>query len=172
MHAYEAEQTLNSIVLLVDTREQMTDRLKERLELVGLPYERQKLDFGDYSAKCDSLDLSNKVVIERKMNLDELALCFGSQRKRFEREFERAKNAGAITYLLVENASWDVLLSEDSYKMRCHSRYSAKAMIASLTAWMARYNMKVIFCNESNSGRLIKEILYREMKERLSNGLD
>lgn len=172
MHSFEVEQYLNSMVLLVDTREQMTDRLKERLELAGLPYERQKLNYGDYSAKCDALSLAETVVIERKMNLDELALCFGSQRKRFEREFERVKAAGATIYLLVENATWDVLYNEESYKMRCHSRYSAKAMIASLTAWMARYKMKVVFCNESNSGRLIKEILYREMKERLSNGLD
>ena len=170
MHAYEVEQSLNSLTLLIDTREQMTDRLKERIESAGIPYERKKLNYGDYSAKCDVYDLSTEVVIERKMNLDELAMCFGTQRKRFEREFERVKEAGATIYLLVENASWDVLYNQDSYKMRCHSRYSQKAMISSLTAWMARYNMKVVFCNECNTGRLIKEILYREMKERLSNG--
>lgn len=167
MHDYEIEKSLDSMVLLVDTREQMTDRLKERIELAGLPYERHKLDYGDYSAKCDVLDLTKTVVIERKMNLDELALCFGTQRKRFEREFERVKEAGATIYLLIENASWDVLYHEDSYKMRCHSRYTSQAMIASLTAWMARYNMKVIFCSDGNSGKLIKEILFREMKERL-----
>ena len=72
MHDYEVEKALDSITLLVDTREQMTDRLKDRLELAGLPYERQKLDYGDYSAKCDVYDLSTEVVIERKMNLDEL----------------------------------------------------------------------------------------------------
>lgn len=174
MHDYEVEKALDSITLLVDTREQMTDRLKERLELAGLPYERQKLNYGDYSAKCDVLDISKDVVIERKMNLDELALCFGTQRKRFEREFERAKEAQATIYLLIEDATWDVLYNESSYKMRCHSKYSAKAMIASLTAWMARYKMKVVFCNEANSGKLIKEILFREMKERLKviDGLD
>lgn len=167
MNDYEVEQTLNSMVLIIDTREQMTDRLNERIKSVGMPHERKKLDFGDYSAKCDVLDLSDQVVIERKMNLDELALCFGTQRKRFEREFKRAKDAKATIYLLIENASWDVLYNPDSYKMRCHSKYSAKAMIASLTAWMARYKMRVVFCNENNSGWLIKEILFREMKERL-----
>lgn len=171
MHEFEIEQALSNMVLLIDTREQITSRLEERLESAGLPWIRQKLDFGDYSAKCDLYDLSREVVIERKMNLDELAMCFGTQRKRFEREFLRAQEAGAKVYLLVENASWDVLHSEDSYKMRCHSRYSAKAMIASLTAWMARYNMRVIFCNEHNSGKLIKQILFREMKEKL-HGLD
>jgi len=170
MHEFDVEKSLESMVLLVDTREQMTDRLKERLESVGLPHERHKLDFGDYSAKCDVLDISDKVVIERKMNLDELAMCFGTHRQRFEREFERAKAAGATIYLLIENANWDVLFSEDSYKIRCHSRYSSKAMISSLAAWMARYKMRVIFCNEINSGKLIREILFREMKERLRDG--
>ena len=63
MHDYEVEKALDSITLLVDTREQMTDRLKDRLELAGLPYERQKLDYGDYSAKCDALDLSKDVTL-------------------------------------------------------------------------------------------------------------
>lgn len=167
MHPAEVEKALDSMVLLVDTREQLTDRFKSRLESVGLPWERQKLDFGDYSAKCELVDLSREVVIERKMNLDELALCFGSQRARFEREFERAREAAAKVYLLVENASFDIILSPASYKIHCHSKYSSKSMKASIFAWCARYNMTPIFCNDGNTGQVIKEILYRELKERL-----
>lgn len=167
MHDYEVEKSLESMTLIVDTREQMTDRLKARLESSGLPYIRKKLNCGDYSAFCDKVDLSDSVVIERKMNLDELAMCLGTQRKRFEREFIRAKESQTKVYLLIENASWDVLFNNSSYLMRCHSKYSAKSMVSSLFAWMSRYNITVVFCNEDNTGKIIREILYREMKERL-----
>lgn len=168
LEPFEVESALESISILVDTREQLNEKFYERTELFGVPFLRKKLDFGDYSVKCDLLTLEGKIGIERKMNLDELALCFGSQRKRFEAEFERAKKAGAKLYLLCENASWDILYDPIAYKRYCHSRYSAKAMIASLTAWQARYRMSVVFCNTSNSGKLIHEILYRELKEALS----
>ena len=39
-------------MLLVDTREQPTEKLKRRIEEAGLPYVRKKLDFGDYSCSC------------------------------------------------------------------------------------------------------------------------
>jgi len=170
MHPSEVENALKDLVLLLDTREQPSQKLDKRLKDIGLPHKRIKLNFGDYSAECGDISLINSVVIERKMNLAELAMCLGTQRGRFEREFERAKEAGAKIYLLVENANWDVLLSEDAYKRYCRSKYPSKAMLASLMAWSARYNMSVVFCNEQNTGHLIKEILYREMKERLSNG--
>ena len=167
MNAYEVEQSLQSLTLLIDTREQITGRLDVRIQSAELPYERKKLDFGDYSARCDALDLSDKVVIERKMNLDELAMCFGSQRKRFEREFERAKEVNAKVYLLIENANLDTLYNEESYRMRCKSKFTRKAMLASIFAFLARYNITVLFCHEDNTGKVIREILYREMKERL-----
>ena len=77
MQAIEVRWALEHLTVLVDTREQSTERLKERLDSFGLPYKRQKLPFGDYSAKCtlpsgDTLDFSEKFAIERKMNLDEL----------------------------------------------------------------------------------------------------
>ena len=94
---FEIDKCLESMVLLVDTREQPTERLKERLEAAGLPYERAKLDVGILPANVHcrmekSLIFPARAVIERKMNLDELCMCFGRERRRFEREFERAKS--------------------------------------------------------------------------------
>jgi hypothetical protein len=42
--------------------------------------------------------------------------------------------------------------------------------MASLMAWTVRYNLRPIFCKAETSGALIKEILYRDMKERLERG--
>ncbi len=167
MTPFDVKRSLNSLTILVDTREQDTPALRKRLEATGYPYERRKLDFGDYSARCTLpdgrvLDLSDKVCVERKMSFDELCTCFCKGRERFVREFERAANAGAKIYLLVEGASW-----EDAFAGKYRSKMDPKAFIASLTAWLARYNCQLLFCKSDTSGRLIREILYRETKERL-----
>ena len=170
MTPFEIEAALKGMVVICDTREQNTPRLRARLETLGCRYERSKLEFGDYSAKFPLsdgtwLDLTNKVSIERKMNLDELCACYCGGRRRFTEEFERAKKIGAKTYILIENSSW-----ESAYNGRYRSRMSASSFTASLLAWLARYNCQLIMCKAETSGKLIHDILYREGKERLENG--
>jgi ERCC4-type nuclease len=170
MNPFEVSRALKNLTLIVDTREQDTDRLRRRIRQTGLSFVRQKLDFGDYSAKTTldngtEFDISSSVSIERKMNLDELCACYCKGRKRFTREFDRAKSAGAKVYLLIENANW-----EKAYNGSYRSKMSPQALTASLFAWLARYNCQIIFCKEETSGKIIREILYREMKERLENG--
>jgi len=170
MHALDMMDALDGMVCLVDTREQDTPRLRARLERIGCPHERTTLNFGDYSAKFplpngEWFDLSNKVVIERKMNIDELCHCYCQERERFEREFERAKEAGAKIYLLIEDATW-----EHIYNGKYRSRMRPSALVASIFAWLARYNCQVIFCKAETTGQIIKDILYREAKERLERG--
>ena len=150
------------MVVLVNTREQDTARLRVRLKDMECEHERCKLDFGDYSAKVpvNGEWLTLNVAIERKMDLDELAQCYCNGRKRFEREFERAQTAGAKIYLLVENVSW-----EDAYMGKYRSRMNPQSLTASMLAWLARYRCQLIFCRQRTSGRLIYDILYREGRE-------
>lgn len=165
----EIENCLLSMVILVDTREQPSERAQKRYKSFECPYRRQKLDFGDYSAEFTLPDGSTAKVnasVERKMNLEELSTCLTKERDRFRREFERAKEANASIYLLVENATWENLIN-GKYKTRFHKA----AFLASITAWIARYNIKPIFCKSETSGRLIREILYREMKQKLEAGV-
>lgn len=164
MHPVEVKTALDSMVCLVDTREQDTPRLRARLRDIGCPWERKKLDFGDYSVRCDCLDLSVSIAIERKMSMDELCSCYCKDRKRFEREFDRARQSGAKIYLLVEDGSW-----EDAYAGKYRSHMSPASLVASMQAWLARYNCQLIFCQPETSGRLIHDILYRELKEALEN---
>ena len=164
MAPHEIEEALKGMVVLVDTREQDTARLRVRLKDMKCEYERCKLDFGDYSAKIPINDewYTLNIAVERKMDLDELAQCYCNGRKRFEREFERAQNAGAKIYLLIENATW-----EDAYTGNYRSKMSPQALIASILAWLSRYRCQVIFCRQRTSGRLIYDILYREAREYL-----
>ena len=169
MNNFEIERTLESMRLLVDTREQQTERYNKRIDQIGLPHERRKLNYGDYSCECTLpdgtvLDFSNKVVIERKMNLDEICMCYGKERKRFEREFERAKDDGCKIYLLIEDGNW-----EKSYGGKYRSLLNPAALTASINAFRARYGMQLDFCKNETSGKLIHDILYRELKEYLQN---
>ena len=162
MHPLDVKSALESMVCLVDTREQDTPLFRKRMQSLGVPHERHKLNFGDYSVKCDRADLSESVSLERKMGIDELCNCFCKDRKRFEREFERAKKAGAKVYLLVEDASW-----EQAYSGKYRSKMAPASLVASMQAWLARYNCQIIMCKQETSGKLIHDILYRELKEHL-----
>ena len=164
MAPHEIEEALKGMVVLVDTREQDTARLRVRLKDMKCEYERCKLDFGDYSAKIpiNGEWHTLNIAVERKMDLSELAQCYCNGRKRFEREFERAQTAGAKIYLLIENATW-----EDAYTGNYRSKMNPQALIASILAWLSRYRCQVIFCRQRTSGRLIYDILYREAREYL-----
>ena len=99
------------------------------------------------------------------MSIVELCGNFCQNRARFIREFERIKEAGAKAYIIVEGgASWEAI-----YNHRYNSKMAPQALVASLTAWMARYNAHIIFCRAETFPKLCREILYREAKEILTN---
>lgn len=167
MIGWKIDECLNSMTILVDTREQPSDRASRRYALFSCPYRREKLDYGDYSAVflLDGQERRINAAIERKMNLEELSSCFTHDRERFKREFERAQKDHASMYLLIEDASWEALMNG-----RYKTKFNKKAFTASILAWIARYDLKPIFCRNETSGRLIREILYRELRERLERG--
>lgn len=167
---FEIGRALESLTVLVDTREQDTPALRRRLAALGHPWRREKLDFGDYSAELALPDgrrqsLAGRVAVERKMSLDELCQCFTGGRARFEREFRRAEQAGARIYLLVEGGSWEKLLAGE-YR----SRMRPDALAASLLAWSARYGLTPLFCRPETTGRVIGKILKYEAKAILERG--
>lgn len=175
MNPVEIEQCLDSMSIIVDTREQPSARALRRYKSFGCPYTRQTLRYGDYTYNFvkpggtllyqPSETIHPDVIIERKMDLVELSGCLTQSRDRFVAEFGRAAEHGASIYLLVENATWENLVNG-----KYDTRFHPKAYLASITAFMARYHIQTVFCKQETSGRLIKEILYRELKERLENG--
>lgn len=171
----EVERILDTMVIIRDTREQNTARARRRYKAFGLPVEKAVLDYGDYTynATLQSghplFETGERIrplcAIERKMHLDELAACFTHDRKRFEAEMERCQDNNGRMFLLIEDGTWEHLLLG-----RYRSRFGSKAFLASLVAWMVRYDLQVIFCKEDSSPTLIREILYRDLKERLMRG--
>ena len=170
MNNFDLEKTLSTMKIICDSREHATAEAKRRWESFGVPYRIQALKSGDYTAEFvlpsgKVFSLENICVIERKMSIGELCGNFCQNRARFIREFERIKEAGAKAYIIVEGgANWEAI-----YNHRYNSKMSPQALVASLTAWMARYNANIIFCRAETFPKLCREILYREAKEIFTN---
>lgn len=175
MDYFAKKDLLNSFRVIVDTREQATASAVRRYESFGCPYSRATLRYGDYTYNAtlpsgsplydEGKTVLPRCVVERKMSLDELAGCFGRNRERFEREFDRAAEQGCRIYLLCENASWEGLING-----RYRSKLHPSAFFSSIIAWSVRYGMIPILCRADTSGKLIREILYRDFKERVEHG--
>lgn len=175
MEKIEIELCLKSFEIIVDTREQPSDRAQRRYDSFGCAYHRQTLDYGDYTYNfvlpsgdklfSDTETIKGHAIVERKMDLNELSGCFTQSRERFSSEFNRAIENGASIYLLVEDASWENLING-----RYGTKFNKDAYFASITAFLARFHIQPIFCKKETSGKLIRQILYRELKERLESG--
>ena len=173
MHPVDIEECLKSIVIFADSREQPTEQYKKRLNSLGIPWERKHLDYGDYTYGFTlngvivgaEEPIKGKVVIERKMSLTELSGNLCQEFDRFEREFTRAKENGASIYLLVEDATWEQIINH-----RYKTQFNEKAYLRRLLKLIAKYDVKPIFVQKELSGRMIREILERELKLRLERG--
>lgn len=175
MDYFNERDLLKTFEIICDTREQPTPRAEQRYKAFEVGHSRGTLSYGDYCGNItfpngsklydQSKTISAKCVVERKMNLDELAQCFTRGRERFQREFERAADAGGRIFLLCENGSIEKIMKHD-YR----SRFNPKAFMASIIAWNIRYDMQLIFCSQMSTGMMIKEILYRDIKERIERG--
>ena len=168
----EMENILKTIFLIVDTREQPTEQYYKRLDSVGIPYRRQKLDFGDYS--CGYLTengfevlLDKEIVIERKMSLDEICGNFTKGRDRFAREFERAAKNGAKVHLIVENGNYEKIL-KGTYR----SKFNSNSLLASFMAFADRYNISVHFCKPDTTPTLINRIFYHHIRNKLIKDIE
>ena len=168
----EMDGVLKTLFLIVDTREQPTAQYFKRLDAVGIPYRRQKLDFGDYSCGYLALDgseilLDKEIVIERKMNLDEICGNFTRGRDRFAREFERAKQSGAKVHLIVEGGSYEKIIG-GKYK----SRFNANSLLASFVAFADRYDISVHFCKAETTPVLMNKIFYHHIRNKLMQDIE
>lgn len=156
-------------MLLVDSREKpkaIKTILKE-FEGKGVPYSVTKLFIGDYQ------DYGNPfLIIDRKQSIQELAANCTRDHERFKRELERAKAVGARLIILVEQNRYkdrdkwihvetieDIMLWSSP-----HTTIRGEKVFRVLRAWMAKYDIDVVFCDKRQTGKKILELIYGNEK--------
>ena len=156
-------------MLLVDSREKpkAINTILKEFEREGVRYSVTKLFIGDYQ------DYGNPVLlIDRKQNIAELAKNCTSDHARFKAELERAKSVGATLVILVEQNRYkdrdkwirvetieDLMLWESP-----HTTIRGEKVYRVLRAWMAKYPIRVEFCDRRQTGARILEIIYGNEK--------
>jgi ERCC4-type nuclease len=157
--------------VIVDSREKpkAIERTLQYFSDHGIEYEVSKLLFGDY------MDWNRPgVVVDRKQNIAELAKNCTVEHERFRREMEKARKAGAVLVVLVEQnrykdrGEWvEVDSIEDLLRWSSpHTMVRGEKVYRVLASWTAKYPLRVEFCDKRSTGRRIAEILYRDENEQ------
>ena len=88
---------MSGFTVIVDSREQKWQHVREGFDRLGVPWVRSKLYVGDY-ARLDNMTH----VIDRKYGLQEVAGNLIQEHERFRRECVRAMDAGIRITVLIE----------------------------------------------------------------------
>lgn len=154
---------LKDMVIICDSREKKNQHILEYFDCNNIPYISRKLDTADYSfflPNYPNIGLDECILVEKKNSLDEIVGNFTKDRERFKREFERVENEHV--HLVIENASWKKVLS-GTYR----SSFPPKSLMASILTFSIRYDFHTWFCTPQETGELIYNILYYELREQL-----
>ena len=138
------------------------------------------LKVGDYTIAVqlpsgEVINFQDKVVIERKADLNELCCNFFDKKDaegktRLERELDRAKEQGIKVILLVEvDNMHSKILSSKYFRFDKASKVSPKAFNSILRSLQAKYDISIEYCKKEDSARLIHDILYYHARECLKN---
>ena len=157
--------------IIVDSREKpkAIERTLQYFRDHGIEFEVSKLLFGDY------MDWNRpQIVVDRKQNIAELAKNCTIEHERFRREMEKARKAGAVLVVLVEQnrykdrGEWvEVRSIEDLLRWSSpHTMVRGEKVYRVLASWTAKYPLRVEFCDKRQTGRRIAEILYSGENEQ------
>lgn len=163
----ELKKLLSSMIVLIDTREQVNQHITNYFQVNNIPYTAIKLDTGDYGAMVPQnfelgiyRDTYFPFVVERKNSIDELASSI--KEERFEHELIRSQKSHFT--LLVEGSYSDLI--HGNYR----SQYNPKALLARIKTFEARYNFSTTFLNDRQlSGNWIYNHLYYHVRAVLKD---
>lgn len=154
----ENKALLDSMTILVDTREVKNQHILDYFDKAKVKYEIRKLDYGDYSVKIAKneelgiprdLYFDKEVIIERKGSLDELSGNLTKERDRIKKELSLAPKTKVI---LIEDCSYSDLV-EGNYR----SQFSVKSFLGSLHSMWFAYDVPFFFVDDKKwSGAFIQ----------------
>ena len=161
MHFTDKEKTkiYESMVVLVDTREKdgKNNHILTFFDNNNISYKRKALQYGDYSFMIPAdpeigiskdLYFDRKIVVERKADLDEIAVNLTKERERLKKELALAPKDKV---LIIESGSYEDMVT-GNYK----SDYKPKSFWGSYHSLWHEYDVPIIFMpNRSYTGQFI-----------------
>jgi ERCC4-type nuclease len=152
-------KTAPSFIVVKDTREQDGYYFKQYNTCAGMVEE--KLDTGDYSIK----GLEDKICIERKGCVEELAMNLGSKKHTFLNEIERME-AFPHKFIVLEFSLDDLIKFPEEtripIKNKAAVKITGKYMLKCLMEFQIYNNVHVLFCgNKYNAFIAVSSILKR-----------
>ena len=147
--------------IICDTREKPRAIVKimDTFGKEGIEVVRRALPFGDYL----NPDLPG-TVIDRKQNLNEVALNLVQDRHRFLREVDRANRAGARLIVLVEHSNRirkleDVINWNNPRLKVSPLAVDGPRLFRIMYATANKYGFEWAFCDKAHTGKKIIELL-------------
>ena len=147
--------------IICDTREKPRAIVKimDTFRKEGIEVVRRALPFGDYL----NPDLPG-TVIDRKQNLNEVALNLVQDRHRFLREVDRANRAGARLIVLVEHSNRirkleDVINWNNPRLKVSPLAVDGPRLFRIMYATANKYGFEWAFCDKAHTGKKIIELL-------------
>ena len=155
--------------IIIDSREKpkAIGKIIDYFEHNDIKYVTSKMLFGDY------MDYNKpEIVVDRKQNIAELAKNCTAEHERFKREIERARDAGATLYILVEQNRYtdrgeQIKVEKPIDLIRWSNRHTivkGEKVYRVLVSWMSKYPLKVVFCDKQHTGYQITKIIYGDEK--------
>lgn len=164
----EVKELLKSMVVLVDSREQVNTHITDKFDKQKIKHKKYKLDQGDYSFYLPAnpglnidrdIYFDKCICLERKAHLDELAGNFSADRARIEKEFATCK--AKLTLMIEQNTYKDVC--EGNYR----SGYNKASFLGTLHSFKERYGVDFIFLDRDYTATYIYSTFYYYLREML-----
>lgn len=168
----ELKTLLDSLVIIVDTREQKNQHILDYFRKKEVQFKLQTMKTGDYSAMIPAnaelgltRDLYFSAAIERKNGVDELVESI-KDRSRFENELIRSTQHPFR--LIVEDLQGYEKILNKHYR----SKYDPKALLGSLKTFEVRYDFTTVFLDPKTSGNYILHHFLYFAREQLKGGIN
>ena len=149
--------------VIKDTREQEGWFFRPFGSCTGMV--ERKLDTGDYSIE----GLEDKICIERKGCVEELALNLGQGKERFLREIERMKDF-PHKFIICEFSAEDLIKFPKDTRIPVKNKSAVKItgryMLKTLIEFHLNNDVYVIFCGDRYNAFLVVSSIFKRINEK------
>ncbi len=129
----------------------------------------QKLDTGDYSI----VGLEDKICIERKGCVEELAINLGKQKGAFMDEIERMKSF-PHKFIVLEFTAEDLVKFPDNTRIpnknKTDLKITGKYMLKCLMEFQLYNDIHILFCGNKNTAFVVVNSILKRINEKYTIG--